>query len=266
MNFIQPSIDPVIFSFSFIEIRWYSLAYIFGFIIGLIVIKKLNRLRGNIIPPILLDNFLIWAVLGVVIGGRIGYVIFYQTEKFFSDSIYIFQIWNGGMSFHGGLLGLIISMLIFCKKNKIKFYYLSDLVSVVAPIGLFLGRIANFINTELIGRPTEFYISVIYPEIDNVPRHPSQLYEALFEGLILFIILIYYFSKKINFHKYGQISGLFLSLYAFFRFVIEFVREPDEHLGLLFDLISMGQMLSIPLFIFGLLLIRHNEDRKKNKI
>jgi len=173
MNFIQPSIDPVIFSFSFIDIRWYSLAYIFGLIFGLILIKRLNRIKGNLISINQLDNFFIWAVIGIIFGGRIGYVLFYQTYLFIENPFYIFEIWNGGMSFHGGLIGIIVSTYFFCKINDIDFFYLSDLVSIVAPIGLFLGRIANFINTELIGKPTDFFISVIYPTIDNLPRHPS---------------------------------------------------------------------------------------------
>ncbi len=262
MNFIQPSIDPVVFSLSFIEIRWYSLAYIFGLIFGLIVIKKLNKIKGNFISVNQLDSFFIWAVLGIILGGRIGYVLAYQGEFFLNNPIYIFEIWNGGMSFHGGLIGIIISMFLFCKINKIKFFFLSDLVSVAAPIGIFFGRIANFINTELIGRPTEFYISVIYPSIDNIPRHPSQIYEAIFEGIILFIILIIYFIKNSNLQNYGFVSGLFLFFYGLFRFVIEFLREPDQHLGLFYDYISMGQILSIPLFIFGLILIQYNGYKK----
>ena len=263
MNFIQPSIDPVIFSISFIEVRWYSLAYIFGIIIGLIVIKKLNKNKGSLISLNQLDNFLIWAVLGIILGGRIGYVLFYQTNYFLDNPYYIFEIWNGGMSFHGGLIGIIISIFIFCRINSVKFFYLSDLVSVVAPIGLFLGRIANFINTELIGRPSEFYISVIYPSIDEIPRHPSQLYEAFFEGLVLFLILLFYFIKKSNLENYGLVTGFFLTLYALFRFLIEFLREPDAQLGLFYNFISMGQILSIPIFIFGIILILYNGYKSK---
>ena len=264
MNFIQPSIDPVIISLGYIDIRWYSLAYIIGLLAGLFLIKRINVSKGNLISNTHLDNFFIWVVIGIIFGGRTGYVFFYQIDLFLENPIYIFQIWNGGMSFHGGLLGVILSIYFFCKFKKLSFYYLSDLVSIVAPIGLFLGRIANFINTELIGRPTEFYISVIYPSIDNLPRHPSQLYEALFEGLLLFIILYFYNYKFRKVNNHGFISGLFLSFYAFFRFFIEFLREPDVHLGLFFDLISMGQILSLPLFIFGIFLILKNGRRKKN--
>ena len=204
MNFIQPSIDPVILSISFIEIRWYSLAYILGFLLGIYIIKRLNKIYGNQYSNKEIDSFLIWSVLGVIIGGRTGYVIFYQLNEFLTNPFYLFEIWNGGMSFHGGLTGIIISTLIFAKINRKSFFYLSDLVSIVAPIGLFFGRIANFINTELIGRPTDFYISVIYP------RHPSQIYEAILEGIILFLILLIYFYKIKKYKIYGLISGCLL--------------------------------------------------------
>ncbi len=262
MNFIQPSIDPIILSLGFIDIRWYSLAYIVGLLLGISIIKKLNFIKGNLITNKQLDSFFIWAVFGIILGGRIGYVLFYQFNSFLKNPLFIFQIWNGGMSFHGGLIGIMISIFLFCRINKINFFYLSDMVAIVAPIGLFLGRIANFINTELIGRPTDFYISVIYPSVDDLTRHPSQLYEALFEGVILFIILMYIFYKYIKIKNYGFISGVFLILYSFFRFTIEFLREPDSQIGLLLNFISMGQILSIPFFIFGIILIKKNGIKK----
>ena len=262
MNFIQPAIDPVIFSLGIIDIRWYSLAYIIGILFGVSLIKRLNKFKGNLIPDRVIDSFLIWAVIGIIVGGRVGYVLFYQTKLFLNNPFYIFEIWNGGMSFHGGLLGVIFSIYFFSKYKKLSFLYLSDLVSVVAPIGLFLGRIANFINTELIGRPTEFYISVIYPSIDNIPRHPSQLYEAFFEGLILFIILISNFLRSKETKNFGVLSGIFLLNYGIFRFFIEYLREPDAHLGLIFNFITMGQLLCLPLLFFGILLIYYNAKKK----
>lgn len=264
MNFIQPSIDPVILSFSFFELRWYSLAYILGIIIGFYIIKRLNVIKGSLISVKQLDSFFIWAVLGIILGGRIGYVLFYQINIFYNNPIYLIEIWKGGMSFHGGLLGVIISTFIFCRTNNLKFYYLADFVALVAPIGLFFGRIANFINTELIGRPTNFFISIIYPEIDSIPRHPSQIYEALFEGLFLFIILIIIFFKNINSKNFGLISGLFLILYSISRFLIEFLREPDSHLGLFFNFITLGQILSIPFLLFGIFIVQSYGSRKKN--
>ena len=257
MIFIQPSINPVVMSLGFIDIRWYSLAYIFAFILGSIILKKINSSSYRLISDDKIDKFFIWAILGVILGGRIGYVLLYQTNLFFTKPTYILEIWNGGMSFHGGLIGMILSIYLFSLKHKIQFFYLADLVSLVAPIGLFLGRVSNFINTELYGRVTDFPLAMIYPLIDNNPRHPSQLYEAFFEGVILFIILLYYFNKKHKKYIIGNISGLFLIFYSIFRFLIEYTREPDYHLGLVFYYFSMGQLLCIPFLLVGIwILIR----------
>jgi len=255
MIFIQPSINPVIVSLGFIDIRWYSLAYIFAFILGSIIIKKINSVSYRLISNDKIDKFFIWAIIGVILGGRIGYVFFYQTNLFFSKPTYILEIWNGGMSFHGGLIGMILSIYLFSLKYKLQFFYLSDLVSLVAPIGLFLGRISNFINTELYGRVTDFPLAIIYPLIDNNPRHPSQLYEAFFEGIILFVILLFYFSNKPKKYIIGNISGLFLIFYSIFRFLIEYLREPDYHLGLVFYYFSMGQLLCIPFLLAGIFIL-----------
>ena len=252
MIFIQPSINPVVMSLGFFDIRWYSLAYIFAFILGSVIIKKINSGSYRLISDDKIDKFFIWAIIGVILGGRTGYVLFYQTNLFFTKPTYILEIWNGGMSFHGGLIGMILSIYLFSLKYKIQFFYLSDLVSLVAPIGLFLGRISNFINTELYGRVTDFPLAIIYPLIDKNPRHPSQLYEAFFEGIILFIILLYYFSKKPQKFIIGNISGLFLIFYSIFRFLIEYLREPDYHLGLVFYYFSMGQLLCIPFLLAGI--------------
>ena len=253
MIFIQPSISPIALSFGFVDIRWYSLAYIFTFVIGSIIIKILNRKSYNYLTVKQIDNFFIWAVIGVIVGGRVGYVLFYQINLLF-EPLYILKIWNGGMSFHGGLIGIIISIYLFSLKNNVSFFYISDLVSITAPIGLFFGRISNFINTELYGRVTDFPLAIIYPLIDNEPRHLSQLYEAFFEGIILFTILFIYFSKNIRKYKVGNISSFFLILYSLFRYLIEYVREPDYHLGLFYNYFTMGQLLCIPLFFTGLLI------------
>jgi len=255
MIFIQPSIDPILISLGFLDIRWYSLSYIFTFIFGSILIKKLNKKSLNNLSDIQIDKFFVWAVLGVIIGGRVGYVLFYQLQLFFQDPLYIFQIWKGGMSFHGGLIGMVLAIYLFAKQNNLSFFYLSDLVSIVAPIGLFLGRISNFINTELYGRITDFPFAIIYPLIDNNPRHPSQLYEAFFEGVVLFIILYLIFIKNSKKYSAGIISAYFLILYSIFRFLIEFLREPDLHLGLYLNYFSMGQILCIPIFFAGMLIL-----------
>ena len=256
MILIQPSIDPVILSLGFFDIRWYSLAYILGFIIGSILIKFLNKKLLNSISNKQIDSFFIWSIIGVIIGGRLGYVLFYQTSYFLTNPLYILKIWMGGMSFHGGLVGIVFAIYLFCRQNNIKFFYLSDLVSIVAPLGLFFGRIANFINTELYGRITDFPLAMIYPNIDLSPRHPSQLYEAFLEGIVIFLILLIYFNKTRLDPTIGKISGLFLILYALFRIFVEFLREPDSHIGLIFNIASMGQILSIPLLIIGILIFK----------
>ncbi len=184
MLLIHPSIDPVIVSFGVIQIRWYGIAYVLGFLLGIFLIKQINRGHKKRIKNKQIDDFFIWSVIGVILGGRIGYVLFYQTATILTDPINIIFIWKGGMSFHGGLIGIIISIFLFSKKYSIDFFQLSDLVSSVAPVGLFFGRLANFINVELYGRVTDFPLAMIYPSIDQAPRHPSQLYEAFFEGVV----------------------------------------------------------------------------------
>ncbi len=260
MILTQPSIDPVILSLGFLEIRWYGLAYVAAFIAGAYLIKILNNDIKNNIDNKLIDNFFVWSIIGVILGGRIGYVLFYQFDIFLSNPLYVFFIWQGGMSFHGGLLGIVLSLYYFSKKNNINFFALSDLVSLVAPIGLFFGRIANFINVELIGRITEFPFAIIYPTIDNFPRHPSQLYEAFFEGILLFFILLYFYNKNYSYKAFGYLSSIFLFFYGLFRFCIEFTREPDEHIGLFFNFLSMGQLLCIPLIFIGLILFIKKND------
>ena len=255
MIFIHPSIDPVIFSFYFLEVRWYGMAYVLAFIIGNYLIKFFNNKLNPKLDNKLIDNFFIWSIFGVIIGGRVGYVFFYQLEQFLSNPIYLIYVWKGGMSFHGGLIGMILSIFLFSKKNDINFFQLSDLISLVAPFGIFFGRIANFINVELIGRVTDFPFAIIYPSIDMLPRHPSQLYEAFLEGILLFVILFIVFNQKEKKIKQGELSGYFLLLYGIFRFIVEFLREPDFHIGLFFNFISMGQLLCAPLMLIGIYIL-----------
>lgn len=254
MILVHPLIDPIILSFGFVQIRWYSMAYILGFFIGLFLVKNINNNFSSSLKKKLIDDFFIWAVIGVIIGGRLGYTIFYQLESTINNPISVFYIWQGGMSFHGGLLGIIISIFIYTKFKRIKFFQLSDQISIVAPIGIFLGRLANFINVELYGRITEFPFAMIYPNIDNMPRHPSQIYEAFFEGIILFLILYIMHNRFFSINKYGIITAFFLIFYGIFRFLLEFLREPDFHLGLYFKILTMGQLLSIPMIIIGLVI------------
>ena len=245
--------DPVAFEFLTFEIRWYSLSYIAGIVLAWIYIKKFILKETEYSKYI--DDLISYVIIGVIIGGRLGYVIFYNFEYYISNPLEILMIWTGGMSFHGGVLGVIISTYLFCKKNKLSTFYFLDIISLSAPIGIFLGRIANFINSELYGTRTDFFLAVIFEKVDTVSRHPSQLYEAFFEGIILFILLNFIYKKYIN-HKPGVLSALFLIFYSVFRFIIEFTREPDAHLGLVFMELSQGQVMSILFFVVGLIILK----------
>ena len=254
--------DPVAFNFFILEIRWYSLSYIFGILFGWFYIKKFFLKDVN--SKSLFDNYITYIILGIIIGGRIGYVLFYNLNYYLSRPHEVFFIWEGGMSFHGGVIGVIISSLIFSKKNDLNVFRYLDLVALSAPIGIFLGRVSNFINSELYGRQTDLPWSVKFVKIDNLSRHPSQLYEAIFEGLILFLILMYF--RKREFIKVpGLISGLFLIFYSIFRFIIEFVRVPDEQLGYIFLNLTMGQVVSFIFLLIGIyLVITKHEIKKKS--
>ena len=198
------------------------------------------------------DDFITFTIVSIIIGGRLGYILFYNLNYYLQNPFEIIKIWEGGMSFHGGLLGVIIGTYIFSKLKNVQFIYILDIVSCVAPIGLFFGRIANFINSELYGKPTEFFLGVVFPQIDNLTRHPSQLYEAFLEGLLLLIILNFLIFKRI--YKEGYASSLFLILYGIFRIFAEQFREPDVQIGYIFNVISMGSLLSIIMTITGIIL------------
>ncbi len=244
--------DPVAIQIFSVEIRWYSLAYITGIILGWILSKKF--FLSNIQLKEKFDDYITYLIIGIIIGGRLGYVFFYNFNYYSNNIFDIIKIWQGGMSFHGGLIGVVVASILFAKKyNHNPFNYL-DIVSIVAPIGIFLGRIANFINSELYGIETNLPWAVKFVKIDNLYRHPSQLYEALFEGLILFLILIYFRNKGLI-KVPGLISGLFLIFYSAFRFVIEFIRVPDQQLGYLFFDLTMGQLVSIIFLLIGIYLV-----------
>ena len=250
--------DPVAFQIFTLEIRWYSLAYIAGILIGWFLSKKIfisnEKIRENF------DDYLTYLILGIIIGGRLGYVFFYNFDYYSQNLNEIIMIWQGGMSFHGGLLGVILATYLFAKKNNHNPFEYLDIVALVSPIGIFFGRIANYINSELYGIETKMPWAVKFTKVDDLFRHPSQLYEAALEGLILFIILLYFRYK--GFLKIpGTISGIFLTFYSFFRFIVEFFRVPDEQLGYLFFNLTMGQIISLIFFIVGIYLIF-----KKNEI
>ena len=251
--------DPVAFQILSFEIRWYSLAYILGIVIGWILCKKIFIKKSDIGEKF--DDYITYLIIGVILGGRIGYIIFYNFSYYLDNIFDIFKIWQGGMSFHGGLLGVIASSYIFAKKNNQNPFLYLDQVSLVAPIGIFFGRLANFINSELYGKTTDVPWSVIFIKVDNLSRHPSQLYEAILEGIILFLILNYFMNKD-YLKKPGLISGLFLIYYSLFRFFIEFLRVPDQQIGYLFLNLTMGQIISLVFVSIGITLFYlKNENR-----
>ncbi|MDO6840127.1 prolipoprotein diacylglyceryl transferase [Paraglaciecola chathamensis] len=252
--FTFPQIDPIIFSIGPLSLRWYGLMYLVGFAAAFwlagVRLSRTNWTKEQ------LSDLLFWGFLGVILGGRVGYVLFYQFELFLDDPLYLFKIWTGGMSFHGGLLGVITALWWFSRKAKCTFLQVGDFIAPLVPIGLGAGRIGNFINAELWGRTTDVSWGVIFPGAGPLPRHPSQLYEFALEGVVLFLILWLYSRKP---RPIGAVSGLFLLGYGSFRFFVEFFREPDQHIGLYegaFSLgISQGQILSTPMIIGGVALM-----------
>ena len=250
--------DPVAFQILSLEIRWYSLAYIAGIILGWSYCKK--KLIKDQYILVLFDDFITYLIMGVILGGRLGYALFYNLEFYLQNPLEVFMIWNGGMSFHGGLIGVFIATKLFSSKHKINHFVFLDLVALSAPIGIFFGRIANFINSELIGRATDLPWSVQFILIDDISRHPSQLYEAFFEGIILFLLLRYLFKKN-YLQSPGKISASFLIFYSLFRFISEFFRSPDPQIGYLVLNLTLGQLISIIFLIFGVVLfyLKNNE-------
>ena len=250
------NLNPVIFDFGILSLRWYSLSYLVGIIFGWWYGKKIiyfinNRYKTNYNLN-LYDDYITVVIVSIIIGGRLGYVLFYNLIYFLSNPIEIFYIWNGGMSFHGWLLGLIIGTIIFSKKKGFDKLVLLDVVACVAPVGIFFGRLANFINGELYGKPSDLPWAVIFPSIDFQPRHPSQIYEAVLEGVLLFLIMNF-LIKKISFKK-GKCAALFLVFYSLFRIIAEIFREPDLQIGYIFSYISMGSFLSFLMFGSGIVM------------
>ena len=249
--------DPVAIQIFSLEIRWYSLAYIVGILLGWILSKKIFLSDEKIKEKF--DDFITYLILGIILGGRLGYVIFYNFDYYLNNFSDIFKIWQGGMSFHGGVVGIIIVSIWFAKKNNHNPFKYLDVVAIVAPIGIFFGRIANFINSELYGTETSLPWAVKFIQIDNLYRHPSQLYEAILEGFVLFLLLMLIYFKK-N-YKIGTCSYTFLIFYGIFRIISEFFREPDVQLGYLFGSLTMGMLLSTFMILFGVILYR-----KKNEL
>ncbi len=260
---IFPDIDPVIFSIGPLSVRWYGLMYLVGFFLAILLANRRAAKPGSGWTKDDVSDLLFYCFLGVILGGRIGYVLFYHFDLFLANPLYLFRIDQGGMSFHGGLLGVVLAGLWFGRKTNRSFLTIADFTTPLVPLGLLFGRIGNFINGELWGRTTDLPWGIVFPTGGPLPRHPSQLYEALLEGLVLFMVLWWFSSKP---RPRGSVFGLFLVGYGCFRSMVEFVREPDAHLGLLGGFITMGQLLSLPMILAGLAMIawayKHNNEER----
>lgn len=250
-----PTIDPIALNLGPLTIRWYSLAYIAGILLGWWYLAAEHKKKpiANL-SKTALDDTIMWAVVGIIAGGRLGYVLFYKPDYYLSHPLEIFYLWQGGMSFHGGLLGMIAAFWLFCKKYRVRFLALIDIIACAAPIGLFFGRLANFINGELFGRITENPIGMVFPNGGFLPRHPSQLYEAALEGAVLFAVLTFCLKRTRARDKEGLLGGIFLIGYALARITVEYFREPDAQLGFIMAGATMGQLLCLPMIAVGLYL------------
>lgn len=254
-----PNIDPVIFSIGPLHVHWYGLAYVIGILFAWWYARKLVANIGlwggkqSSVKPEDLDDFLTWAVIGIMVGGRLGYIFFYDFAAFMENPARIIEVWKGGMSFHGGLIGVLLAMIIFSRRRGFSPFNLFDIITASAPIGIMSVRITNFINGELFGKPTDLPWAMIFPNGGPEPRHPSQLYEAALEGLVLFFILRVLTHQILKLQRPGFVAGAFIAWYALSRIMIEFVRLPDAHIGYLAGgWLTMGMVLSIPLGLVGL--------------
>jgi phosphatidylglycerol:prolipoprotein diacylglycerol transferase len=259
--YVFPDIDPIAIQIGPIAIRWYALAYIAGLIGGWQYCLQLAKRPPNVVTPKHIDDFVVWATIGVVLGGRLGFVLFYQPEHYLSRPLDILQVWKGGMSFHGGLLGVILAMIVFGRRYGTGFFALADIVAAATPIGLFFGRIANFINAELWGRVTDVPWAFIFPRAGAEPRHPSQLYEAGLEGLVLFTVLAVLVFRFDALRRPQLVSGAFLIGYGLARIAVETVRQPDAYIGFLSFGTTWGQWLSVPMVLYGIYLIATAKPR-----
>ena len=249
----HPNFDPVAISIGPVSVHWYGLMYLIGFFAGVLLGIYRARSSDNDWHKDQVWDLLFYVAMGVIFGGRLGYILFYKLSYYLSHPIEIFYLWQGGMSFHGGLLGVLVAMVLFARKTNKSFWNVTDFLAPLVPIGLGTGRIGNFINQELWGGVTNVPWGVVFPAADALPRHPSQLYEALLEGLILFVVLWLYSARP---RLPGRVSGLFLVGYALSRIIVEFFRQPDSHLGYVaFNWVTMGQVLSLPMLLFGVWLL-----------
>ena len=251
--------DPVAIEFFSIEIRWYSLSYIAGILLGWFLAKRFLKDKDIYVR---FDDYITFVIIGIILGGRLGYVLFYNLGFYIENPFDIFKLWQGGMSFHGGVIGIIIATILFAKKNNDNIFEYLDVIAIVSPIGIFFGRLANFINSELYGHETNLPWGVKFIKVDDLYRHPTQLYEAFFEGFILFLMLLF-FRKIESLKNAGILSSLFLIFYSIFRFTIEYFRVPDEQLGYLILNATMGQMISVLFLLAGILLFYSKINAQK---
>jgi len=253
-----PNIDPVAVEIGPLAVRWYGLAYFAGILLGWLYARRLAenpRLWSGRPGPLSaqhIDDFLLWAVAGIILGGRIGYVLFYQPGQYLADPLAVLRVWEGGMSFHGGMLGTIVAMALFAARHGVPPLSLFDIAAAAVPFGLFFGRLANFVNGELYGRPTDVPWAVLFPAGGGVPRHPSQLYEAALEGVLLFLLLRLLTHHVRTLRWPGMTGGAFLALYGAARIFVEFFRQPDPQLGFIAGFLTMGMILSLPMILVGL--------------
>ena len=250
-----PAIDPVLIQIGPFAIRWYALAYIFGLVLGWQYLRWLVRRPGWRLTPLAIDDLLLYVTLGVVLGGRLGYILFYRPEFYLTNPLEALAVWQGGMSFHGGLLGVVAASILFARRRRLPVLEVGDAIACAAPIGLFLGRLANFINGELWGRPSDVPWAMVFPGGGPQPRHPSQLYEAGLEGLLLFLVVTWLALRPRTPGSEGRLTGAFLIGYGIARSIAELFREPDAHLGFLLGGLTMGQLLSLPMVVIGILLV-----------
>jgi len=256
-----PAVDPVLVAIGPFAIRWYALAYIAGIVLGWRLVRRLVQRPGWGITPEAIDDLVFYVTLGVILGGRIGYILFYQTDHYLTHPLDMLAVWRGGMSFHGGLIGVLVATFLFARGRGFPFFEVTDALAVATPIGLCLGRIANFINAELWGRVTDVPWAVIFPNAGPDPRHPSQLYEATLEGVVLFAVMLVFARRAYHPEARGTLSGIFLIGYALARITVEFFREPDVQIGYLAGGITMGQLLSLPMLAFGIFLVARGRRR-----
>ncbi len=259
---VHPQFDPIALAIGPVAVRWYGLMYLAGFVAGMM----LGRLRVRTRPDLGwthkdVDDLLFYCVIGVVLGGRLGYVLFYKLGDYLQDPVRILHVWEGGMSFHGGFLGVIIAMAVFAARRGKTWFAITDFLAPLVPTGLGFGRLGNYINAELWGRPTDVSWAVVFPNVDDLPRHPSQLYECALEGVVLFLILWIFSSRR---RPVGAVSGMFLIGYGVLRFLVEYTREPDSFLGFLAMGFTMGQWLSIPMVLGGIVLLAWSYRKRGN--